>query len=280
MLLHTHTKRQTGILIQLIYLSIHALFINATGSSRKSCSTPIDVNRLGALSTSSSASQRKEFKFPPIKAEVREMSMKSEFERRSNVQAMKLSSHEITTIAGRPSASTNSEEVKAAVPSSNATGNICKPAAGPAPPPPPPPLGHPLPKAPHAPLAPAPAPPVPPPPKMPTAASSSNPPPPGPPTPPAPRPAAGPGPPPPPSRAGPGPGPPPPPSRGGAGPPPPAMPGGPKARGPPPLKKAGNVAGPPVADNKTKLKPFFWDKVTANPDQAMVWDQIKAGSFQ
>jgi hypothetical protein len=46
------------------------------------------------------------------------------------------------------------------------------------------------------------------------------------------------------------------------------------------LKKAGNVAGPPVADNKTKLKPFFWDKVTANPDQAMVWDQIKAGSFQ
>ncbi|AQK42408.1 Formin-like protein 5 [Zea mays] len=251
-----------------------------SGSSRKSCSTPIDVNRLGALSTSSSESQRKEFKLPPVPAAVREMSMKSEFERRSNVQAMKLSSHEITTIAGRPSASTNSEEVKAAVPSSNATGNICKPAAGPAPPPPPPPLGHPLPKAPHAPLAPAPAPPVPPPPKMPTAASSSNPPPPGPPTPPAPRPAAGPGPPPPPSRAGPGPGPPPPPSRGGAGPPPPAMPGGPKARGPPPLKKAGNVAGPPVADNKTKLKPFFWDKVTANPDQAMVWDQIKAGSFQ
>jgi len=59
------------------------------------------------------------------------------------------------------------------------------------------------------------------------------------------------------------------------------MPGPPRARGPPPLKKAGNVAGPSAADsNKTKLKPFFWDKVTANPDQAMVWDQIKAGSFQ
>ncbi|ONM19160.1 Formin-like protein 5 [Zea mays] len=250
-----------------------------SGSSRKSCSTPIDVNRLGALSTSSSASQRKEFKFPPIKAEVREMSMKSEFERRSNVQAMKLSSHEITTIAGRPATSTNSQDVKsavAAVPSSNASDSICKPAAGPAPAPPPPPRpGYPLPKAPPAPSAPTP--PVPPP-KMPTAAGSSNPPPPGPPPPPAPRPAVGPGPPPSPSSAGPGP--PPPPGRGGAGPPPPAMPGGPKARGPPPLKKAGNVAGPPVADNKTKLKPFFWDKVTANPDQAMVWDQIKAGSFQ
>ncbi|XP_042482252.1 formin-like protein 5 [Macadamia integrifolia] len=31
---------------------------------------------------------------------------------------------------------------------------------------------------------------------------------------------------------------------------------------------------------KTKLKPFFWDKVLANPDHSMVWHQIKAGSFQ
>ncbi|KAK8921148.1 Formin-like protein 11 [Platanthera zijinensis] len=31
---------------------------------------------------------------------------------------------------------------------------------------------------------------------------------------------------------------------------------------------------------KTKLKPFFWDKVLANPDQSMVWHQLKAGSFQ
>nr|XP_045088424.1 LOW QUALITY PROTEIN: formin-like protein 18 [Aegilops tauschii subsp. strangulata] len=64
---------------------------------------------------------------------------------------------------------------------------------------------------------------------------------------------------------------------GPGGPPPPAMPGGPR-KGPPPLKKPGAAA--PVADSsKTKLKPFFWDKVTAT-DQAMVWDQIKAGSFQ
>jgi hypothetical protein len=31
---------------------------------------------------------------------------------------------------------------------------------------------------------------------------------------------------------------------------------------------------------KPKLKPFFWDKVSANPDQAMVWHEIRAGSFQ
>lgn len=31
---------------------------------------------------------------------------------------------------------------------------------------------------------------------------------------------------------------------------------------------------------KTKLKPFFWDKVLASPDQAMVWHEIHDGSFQ
>ncbi|KAM3301660.1 formin-like protein 3 [Capsicum chacoense] len=31
---------------------------------------------------------------------------------------------------------------------------------------------------------------------------------------------------------------------------------------------------------KTKLKPFFWDKVLANPDHSMVWHEIRAGSFQ
>ncbi|KAG6657842.1 formin-like protein 3 [Carya illinoinensis] len=31
---------------------------------------------------------------------------------------------------------------------------------------------------------------------------------------------------------------------------------------------------------KTKLKPFFWDKVLANPDQSMVWHEISSGSFQ
>ncbi|XP_076910864.1 formin-like protein 5 [Bidens hawaiensis] len=32
--------------------------------------------------------------------------------------------------------------------------------------------------------------------------------------------------------------------------------------------------------SKTKLKPFFWDKVLANPDKQMVWDKINQGSFQ
>ncbi|KVI04187.1 Actin-binding FH2 [Cynara cardunculus var. scolymus] len=31
---------------------------------------------------------------------------------------------------------------------------------------------------------------------------------------------------------------------------------------------------------KTKLKPFFWDKMNASPNQSMVWHGIKEGSFQ
>ncbi|KAL2466868.1 Formin-like protein [Abeliophyllum distichum] len=41
-----------------------------------------------------------------------------------------------------------------------------------------------------------------------------------------------------------------------------------------------SIVGGEGAASKTKLKPFFWDKVSANPDNAMVWDQIKSGSFQ
>jgi hypothetical protein len=44
---------------------------------------------------------------------------------------------------------------------------------------------------------------------------------------------------------------------------------------------------PPGSNNSTeadapkpKLKPFFWDKVAAKPDQSMVWHQLNAGSFQ
>ncbi|KAK3145383.1 hypothetical protein QOZ80_4AG0328490 [Eleusine coracana subsp. coracana] len=191
------------------------------------------------------------------------MSMRSEFERRSNVQAMKLSSHEITTIAGHPVSSAHflSGKAASAVPFSASDGTCAPLAAGPLPPPPPaPPFPKPSIAAPAPPPAmkPAPAPPM----KL----APSQP---GPPSPPAPRVPAGPGPPPPPQ------------VRAGAGPPPPAMPGPPKARGPPPFKKPGNVVGSQAADsNKTKLKPFFWDKVNANADQAMVWDQIKAGSFQ
>lgn len=236
----------------------HALSLHAAGSSRKSCSTPIDVNRLGALSRSSSESQQlestlpiKSHTAPSMKVGAGALSMKSEVERNSNVKAMRLSSHEITTIGGRPVVSSS----KAAA---SPTTTAFTP-AGPAPPPPPPPPSAP-PPAPNAPAG-APVPPPKPAPAPPPA--------PGPPPPPAPRAAA--------------PGPPPPPKRAGAGPPPPAMPGPPKARGPPPpFKKAGNAADHHADSNasKTKLKPFFWDKVTANPDQAMVWDQIKAGSFQ
>ncbi|RVW94718.1 Formin-like protein 3 [Vitis vinifera] len=42
----------------------------------------------------------------------------------------------------------------------------------------------------------------------------------------------------------------------------------------------GGVSGSEADAPKTKLKPFFWDKVLANPDHSMVWHQIKSGSFQ
>ncbi|KAJ1291293.1 hypothetical protein BS78_02G305800 [Paspalum vaginatum] len=78
---------------------------------------------------------------------------------------------------------------------------------------------------------------------------------------------------------------PPPPPQNSNGPPrpaPPAMPNSSKTRPPPLMKKSGNKAddGADSHEAKTKLKPFFWDKVTANANQSMVWDHIKAGSFQ
>ncbi|KAG4981359.1 hypothetical protein JHK82_034599 [Glycine max] len=115
-----------------------------------------------------------------------------------------------------------------------------------------------------------------------------SPPPPPPPTPPKPN-SAGPPPPPPPSN---GPrAPPPPPLRGKPGPrpsPPPRVGGGPPRTTPPFGSKVAktqeevgvNSEGEVNATNKAKLKPFFWDKVQANSDQTMVWNQLKAGSFQ
>ncbi|KAL6494359.1 hypothetical protein OROGR_031159 [Orobanche gracilis] len=41
------------------------------------------------------------------------------------------------------------------------------------------------------------------------------------------------------------------------------------------LDKDGEAAGP-----KTKLRPFLWNKVLANSDDSMVWNQIKSGAFQ
>ncbi|KAI3984442.1 hypothetical protein MKX01_034889 [Papaver californicum] len=87
-----------------------------------------------------------------------------------------------------------------------------------------------------------------------------------------------------------------PPPPGRAAPPPPPPPGPPhphhlvkqpsiKQKGS--LAAAGNSAsgdGPDAEGDgdapKTKLKPFFWDKLLANPDHSMVWHQIKSGSFQ
>ncbi|XP_057528393.1 formin-like protein 5 isoform X2 [Amaranthus tricolor] len=112
-----------------------------------------------------------------------------------------------------------------------------------------------------------------------------------PPPPPAKPPAASPPPPPPPKTPGP---PPPPPSKT-PGPPPPGPPPPPRpckpGSGPPPLPNKDSKL-PPIAvkpgssfaneddASKAKLKPFFWDKVQANPEHSMVWDQLKSGSFQ
>ncbi|XP_017238597.1 formin-like protein 5 [Daucus carota subsp. sativus] len=85
--------------------------------------------------------------------------------------------------------------------------------------------------------------------------------------------------------------PPPPPSNNLAprAPPPPKI-----GQAPPNPPKAGNMPKPPnvkgrssanketsdSGSQKAKLKPFFWDKVLANPERSMVWNELKAGSFQ
>ncbi|XP_034702496.1 formin-like protein 3 [Vitis riparia] len=106
-----------------------------------------------------------------------------------------------------------------------------------------------------------------------------------------------------PTPAPPPPGPPPPPppkppAKPGPRPPPP-----PKIVRPPPMppkSSAANSKLPPLGPHhrkntasgegddvtgesdapKTKLKPFFWDKVLASPDESMVWHELSAGSFQ
>ncbi|CAI9088523.1 OLC1v1022864C1 [Oldenlandia corymbosa var. corymbosa] len=125
----------------------------------------------------------------------------------------------------------------------------------------------------------APPPPQPPQPPRPPSAPSPPPPPPmlkpsGGPRPPVPG-----APPPPPIKNGPRP---PPPPGGGAAPPRPPPVG---FKPPRPSSHGTNQSSSSNADDdadapKTKLKPFFWDKVLANPDQSMVWHQIKSGSFQ
>lgn len=99
---------------------------------------------------------------------------------------------------------------------------------------------------------------------------------------------------PPPGKSAPSPPGPPPPGPPPPGPPPPPPllrpqpPPPPKGARPPPLPPKGasplrpNQQDDPNAESepKTKLKPFFWDKVLANSDQTMVWHEIKSGSFQ
>ncbi|KAI4321907.1 hypothetical protein MLD38_035234 [Melastoma candidum] len=147
---------------------------------------------------------------------------------------------------------------------------------------PPPGRADPLPLEPPAPTKPSPGagpspPPAPPPSLKP--ASGAGPKAPAPPPPPGPRGQ----PPPPPGPPGKKPGaPPPPPPKSGKGPPrPPMAPGGPKAPRPPAAaQKAGDGPEDDSDCPKTKLKPFFWDKVLANPENSMVWHEIKSGSFQ
>ncbi|KAI3441600.1 Formin-like protein [Psidium guajava] len=144
---------------------------------------------------------------------------------------------------------------------------------------PPPGRADPLPPEPPAPpkppgmtgLPPAAALPPPPPPTVRPSAVGAGPKPPGPPPPPPGLPRAKPGP------------PPPPPPKGGTAPPrPPQPPGGLKVPRPSPSGSNTSDAGGSEHEGapKAKLKPFFWDKVMANPEQSMVWHQIKSGSFQ
>ncbi|XP_068639347.1 formin-like protein 3 [Aristolochia californica] len=119
----------------------------------------------------------------------------------------------------------------------------------------------------------------------------SKPPPPAPPPPPMKSPAAKPDPPaatppPPPILSAVKPGaraPPPPPPRAGPAPPRPPAASKLSKRSPlGPQSAAGQGSGTQDGSeaSKPKLKPFFWDKVLANPDHSMVWHQLKAGSFQ
>ncbi|CAA3010938.1 formin 5 [Olea europaea subsp. europaea] len=125
------------------------------------------------------------------------------------------------------------------------------------------------------PAAPPPVPPPPPPPPPPPLNPSF-----GGPRPPLPGPAP---PPPIPSGIKTGPRPPPLPPTGGPPPRPPSI--GLKPPRPSPLGQnhpsiATSTDEGEAAGSKAKLKPFFWDKVLANPDHSMVWHQIKSGSFQ
>ncbi|XP_028761768.1 formin-like protein 5 isoform X2 [Neltuma alba] len=144
-----------------------------------------------------------------------------------------------------------------------------------APPPPPPAPSHPV-KS-HSESGgvptPGPSPPSAPPQPVTLHSNAGGAPPPGPPPPP-PSPPMPPG-----TRPGVHPSPPPPP-KGGIAPPRPPPPIGPKIGQLKSPQNAGAGSEGEAHAPKAKLKPFFWDKVQANSDHSMVWNQIKSGSFQ
>ncbi|KAE9616829.1 hypothetical protein Lal_00034627 [Lupinus albus] len=71
----------------------------------------------------------------------------------------------------------------------------------------------------------------------------------------------------------------PPPPRAGHPPPPPKPINGKNKLAPLRPKDGHSSEGGESDAPKPKLKPFFWDKVAAKPDQSMVWHEINAGSF-
>ncbi|KAJ3687013.1 hypothetical protein LUZ61_016177 [Rhynchospora tenuis] len=206
-----------------------------SGSSRTSCSSPIDVNKLGALKSDSGHHQN---------------GFLHNGSQNDHMSSLKLNNATANTVPLETVEAKITETPKHA--SSKDPPSVPSSVTPLPPPPPPPPLPHKT----------SPSPPPPPPPNVPRHPAISRP---------VPPPASG--------RSGP---PPPPPPLGGnksGGPPrPPGPPGLSKAR-PPPLKAAPG-SGSNAGGEKPKLKPFFWDKVSANPEDAMVWNQIKSGSFQ
>ncbi|WVZ66275.1 hypothetical protein U9M48_015519 [Paspalum notatum var. saurae] len=216
---------------------------------------PLLSLNLSGLSASHKSSQENPIDIYKLGA----LSLKSEAGQKGSV---KLSSSEVSNTVVHPAVHNSWAEPMAAT-----TGSV--PGSRPAPPPAMPPPAPPPPKAPPSSTPQAPVPPskptlVPHLEPSPQPAPKSQP-----PAKDAPQPKAAP--PPPPQN-----------SNGPPRPPPPAMPNSSKTRPPPLMKKSGNKAdaGADSHEAKTKLKPFFWDKVTANANQSMVWDHIKAGSFQ
>lgn len=193
------------------------------------------------------------------------------------------------SVNGTPSVGASGNVAKSSAESSDTFGNISAQVPHPPLKPPPGRMGNSPPGLP--PLKPRPGredplSPVPPPP-----GKASPPPPPPPPVPPLSLKPSGPPPPPPPKPPG---------GKPGSLPPPLPKTGLPPPRPPQPMAIGSKISRPPLAPNhpsntfssdgvgsegeadapKTKLKPFFWDKVLANPDTSMVWHQIKSGSFQ